>query len=353
LVVSDEHPVASGPACPGSGQDGLPARPAGERRTPVVVRVARVVTGGAVTGLCLVLVWWWAIGGTWLIVSTPSMGTDAPVGTLLWVAPTDIGDIGIGDVITFRRPLVGPGVSKEAIAAEAASPRTYTHRVIARNHDGTLRTKGDINAGKDPWHVDQRDLVGRVEARWQGIGWLVKALPLLLLGGIAMWVATALFASTRARAPLRVLGIAGLVAVAIYVHNPLFGATKLSFVPIGEAGARATYVGTGLLPMRLEAEGVEPVLVHNGHKESIVVPHEDDDGEFRVTVVPTIPWVAWVVVAAGCLAPAVWSMIAGVEGASARRARVVSARQPVHHAAGEHEGQPGEGRQEAVAAGDR
>jgi signal peptidase I len=284
------------------------------RATPVIGRVARVALGSAVTVLCVVLVWWWATGGTWLIVSTPSMGRYAPVGSLLWVRPTDIGDIRTGDVVTFTTPKAGRG-------SGTRPTQTYTHRVVARYLDGTLETKGDINAAKDPWPVHQGDLVGRVEVRWWGIGWLVKALPLLFLGGIAWWVLTAALASGRSRAPLRVLGAAVLAAVALNVYQPLFGATRLSFVGLGPPGARATYVGTGLLPVRLEADDVPAVLVHAGDEQSIVVPREDAAGRFQVRVVPMIPWQTWLVVAAACLAPALWSVIVGAEPPPGRHGR--------------------------------
>jgi hypothetical protein len=268
-----------------------------------------VVAGGAVTALCVALVWWWAIGGTWLTVSTPSMGRAAPVGTLLWVQPADDGDIGVGDIITFRTPAEW----MSATGTDAEHEQTYTHRVIARDPDGSLQTKGDMNAAADPWRVREGDLVGRVAARWWSVGWLVEALPLLVFGGIAWWVLTAVLASGRSRAPLRVLGSAVLVATAIYLYNPLFGATQLSFVPLGDPGARATYVGTGMMPVRLEADDTSPVLVRTGDERSIVAPHANGDGRYQVRVVPTIPWQTWVVVAAGCLAPAMWSVIVGVD----------------------------------------
>jgi signal peptidase I len=257
------------------------------------------VAGVALVGLCVVLVSWWAIGGRWLIVRTPSMGTYAPVGTLLWVKPANINRIHVGDVITFH-PAELPSL-------------TVTHRVAARNSDGTLQTKGNLNTAIDPGRVDQQHLVGRVAARWPGVGWLVRALPLLLLGGIGWWALTGFLASRRSRAPLRVLGASVIVAIAIYVYNPLFGAEQLSFTPLGLPGAQATYVGTGLLPVKLTAEGAPSVLVHDGQKRSIVVARPGHDGRFHVTVVPTIPWITWTIIAAGCLAPAVWSVIVGVE----------------------------------------
>lgn len=312
---------ARDPSRPDTGQDGPPAHAAATRSprgTPVVSRVARLVIGGALTALCIALVWWWAIGGTWKTVSTPSMGRAAPVGTLLWVQPVDTGDVEVGDVITFRTPA---GWMAET-GTDAVHQQTYTHRVVGQNSDGSLRTKGDVNASEDPWSVQDGDIVGRVAARWWNVGWLVDALPLLIFGGIAWWVLTAVLASSRSRAPLRVLGAAVLAAAAIYLVNPLFGATQLSFVPLGEPGAEATYVGTGMMPVRLEADGARAQVIAAGDERSIVAPRADDDDRYRVRVVPTIPWQTWVVVAAACLAPAVWSVIAGVEPAPAHGRRV-------------------------------
>jgi hypothetical protein len=296
------------------------------RRKPVPVRIARVVAGGLVVALCAVLVSWWAIGGRWFIVRTPSMGTYAPVGALLWVKPVNINNVHVGDVITFRTPPIGAGSSARTTAALKYPSQIYTHRVVARDPDGTLQTKGDLNLGTDPWRIDQQHLIGQVMAAWPGVGWLVGALPLLIPGAIAWWVLTGVLASKRSRAPLRVLGAAALVAAALYVYNPLFGAEQLSFVPLGPAGARATYVGTGLMPVRLVAEGVNSVLVHAGEARSIVAAHLGQGGHYQVKVQPTVPWQTWVVVAALGFAPAVWSAIVGVappppEGGEARHRR--------------------------------
>jgi hypothetical protein len=278
------------------------------------------VLGLALVSVCAVAGWWWATGGTWLTVRTPSMGQAAPVGTLLWVRPTDIGDVHVGDVVTFRTPTRvnrGAGVTSPPIELRE---QTYTHRVVGRHPDGALQTKGDLNAGPDPWHTDQQHLVGRVTASWPGAGWLVRALPLLILGGIAWWVITGLLASRRSRAPLRVLGAAGVVAAAIYIYNPLFGASQLFFAQLGPQEAKATYVGTGLMPLRLEAEGVPPQVVHLGEQRSIVT-NLDESGRYQVKVVPTIPWQTWPIIAGACLVPAVWSVIVGVDTPPPRRRR--------------------------------
>src|SRR5262245_18950348 len=119
MATTNEPTGEGGPARPAHGHDGspahardgpAPARPAPHvRPAPALVRVARVAAATAVTGLAALLVWWWATGGTWEIVSTPSMGRAAPVGTLLWVKPTEIDDIRVGDVVTFHTPPIGTG----------------------------------------------------------------------------------------------------------------------------------------------------------------------------------------------------------------------------------------------------
>jgi len=283
--------------------------------------MARLVAGATLVALCAVSIWWWAIGGRWYIVRTPSMGTYAPVGTLLWVKPARIRDTHIGDVITFHPPPIGVGTHGRTNPGVRVISQTYTHRVVARDPDGTLQTKGDLNGVRDPWRTDQGHLVGRVTARWPAVGWLVEAFPVLVPGALLLWVLTSLFASNRARVPWRVVGTALLVATAIYVYNPLFGARQVSFVPLGRAGAKATYVGTGLMPIRLQAQGAHPVLVHAGQERSIVATQPGQLGLFQVHVVPTIPWQTWVVIASACLAPAVWSVIVGVEPPPAHRRR--------------------------------
>ena len=47
---------------------------------------------------------WLVSGGRWMIVETPSMGTQAPVGSLLWVSHAEISTLQAGDFITFRPP---------------------------------------------------------------------------------------------------------------------------------------------------------------------------------------------------------------------------------------------------------
>ncbi|MBE7163661.1 MAG: S26 family signal peptidase, partial [Williamsia herbipolensis] len=136
-------------------------RPQRVRTVLLSIVVAGVLAAVAYVGMFV------AHGGRWFVVETPSMGTEAPVGTLLWVEPVKPADLHVGDFVTFRRP---------------DSAETYSHRIREIHADGTISTKGAITA-PDPWTLKASDVVGRVEKRWWGIGWLVDALPILVIGG--------------------------------------------------------------------------------------------------------------------------------------------------------------------------
>lgn len=76
--------------------------------------------------------------------STMLTGSMAPLinpGDVVVTVPTPVNDIRVGDVITYHIPV--------------EDHRVETHRVteVLRNPDGTtaVRTKGDANAGEDPW----------------------------------------------------------------------------------------------------------------------------------------------------------------------------------------------------------
>src|SRR5690348_5650315 len=95
--------------------------------------------------ITVALVGWRVHGGRWVRVETPSMGTEAPVGTLLWVAPVDPSTLRSGDLITFRAPRNGA---------------IYSHLVETVHADGTLSTRGRISA-VDPWRLPPEAVVGK------------------------------------------------------------------------------------------------------------------------------------------------------------------------------------------------
>jgi hypothetical protein len=231
---------------------------------------------------------WRAQGGRWERVETPSMGTVAPVGTLLWVKPVAFDRLRVGDFVSFHPP-GRPGV-------------TYSHRVYAVHADGTLSTKGVIPA-PDPWRLTRADVIGRVQMRWWGVGWLIAAAPILLGGPVLVLTVRALVGADW-KLPVAVLLGSLVITVAIVVHRPLLNAQQLSFAPARTGGADATYVGTGLLPVRLSAHEGESVVMRDGQVGRVHVAVADSGHRFRIELAPAVPWWLWGGLVLGCFVPA-------------------------------------------------
>ena len=253
------------------------------------VMVATVIT-------CVVAAGAWRLtGGRWERVETPSMGTVAPVNTLLWVEPVRFGDLRVGDIITFHPP-GDPSV-------------TYSHRVAVVHEDGSVGTTGEISA-PDPWRLGPADVVGRVVMRWQGVGWLVVAAPILLVG-VAVVLLLRRLSATSWRLPVTIIGVSLVLSVAIVVHRPFVQAEKLGFAA-APGGARASYVSTGLLPLRLRAHDGPYVDLRDGQVGSVLVTRKDSTGRYGVTLHPHIPLWWWLLLVGGCFVPALWAAVVGV-----------------------------------------
>lgn len=277
-----------------SGRTG--ARTAGRRW----LRLAGAATALAVAGLLAFAVVWRIEGGRWERVDTPSMGTVAPVGTLLWVEPVAFDQLRVGDFITFHPP--------------GRAGETYSHRVYRIDPDHTIETKGVIPS-PDPWRLSAGDVVGRVAMRWWGMGWLVRAAPVLIVGGlIAGAVLSWLRWSGRARWRLPAAIVLGslVLTVAITWYRPFVNAQQISFAARPGGGADATYVGTGLLPIRLQAHEGPYVDLRAGQVGTVHVSQADPQHKLRVTLGPAVPFWFWVALVLACFLPALWSLVVGL-----------------------------------------
>ena len=274
------------------------------------VRWVRAATWAALAlliGLIAFCGIWRLEGGRWVRVETPSMGMTAPVGTLLWVKPTDFHHLRVGDFITFHPP--------------GHQDVTYSHRVYRINGDGTISTKGVIPA-PDPWKLTSADLVGKVEMRWWGVGWLVVAAPILIIGAFVVAAIRALVARDW-KLPVTVLLGSLVVTVAIVWFRPFLNAQQLAFAPDKHGGAVATYVGTGLLPIRLAAHGGRTgtsthgssigasVVMRDGQVGSIRVTQADAQHRLKIDLGPAVPWWVWVCIVVICFVPALLSLLIG------------------------------------------
>lgn len=259
-------------------------------------RIAAWAGVAVLLAITVVLAGWRVHGGRWVRVETPSMGTRAPVGTLLWVKPVPFDSLRPGDLITFTPP--------------GSKGVTYSHEVKKVYPDGTLSTQGRITA-PDPWRIGRADVVGKTVMRWPGVGWLVLAAPVLLLGGALVASVVSRLRNRDARLPIAIVGASLVIVTALVVYRPLTRAERLSFVPAG-SGARATYVSTGMLPVKLAAKGAHPVVLSDGQVGSVLAEHAtgvESGKQFSVSVRPAVPFDLWLGLVVCCFVPGIVSTV--------------------------------------------
>ena len=237
-----------------------------------------------------------ALGGgmRWFVVETPSMGTAAPVGALVITAPD--AQPTPGTVIAFTPP---------------GTPRVYTHRVLAVEADGDLRTKGDVNASPDPWTVAPTAVLGHAVAILPGAGYLVRGLPGLIAGGMLVWAGTLLIRRRDQRAAARVIGVHLVATVVVLWLHPFVRVVLLATETAAD-GVRASMVSTGLLPVRLvDSAGTVLAQLSAGHPEVVSLP-ASASARGHVLAVPDLGPVAQGALIAVALLPALIVFLVGL-----------------------------------------
>lgn len=243
---------------------------------------------------------WHLTGGRWFVIRTASMGQAGPVGTLVLTRPTSIAATHVGDIISFHAP---------------GSGEVYTHRVVAKTPAG-LRTQGDANAVPDSWALTNTNLIGKVTHRWWGVGWILRALPLVLLCLAVLWLLTALIPHAW-RSPTRLAGAALTFAFASLVLHPWLGVEKIDVVPADGGGARIRVVSTGILPIRVTGgAGNGSVRLVDGQVGTILVRHPAANGAYHLDPSLSLSLGWWIAVIAVCLVPLAWTTLVGLSPAS-------------------------------------
>ncbi len=59
------------------------------------------------------------------------------------------------------------------VATFTYNGEVITHRLVARNADGTFSTKGDGNSSNDPWTIAPSKVIGGVVAAPKTVGWWI------------------------------------------------------------------------------------------------------------------------------------------------------------------------------------
>lgn len=253
--------------------------------------VAALVLAG-----CAVLAGLWWNGLRWRTVSTPSMAESAPVGTLLITAPAK--HVHVGEFIVFHPP--------------TAPKLTYAHRVYSIAPDGSIQTKGDLNAAPDPWTLPPQSVPARVVARLWGVGWLLRALPILLAGLLAVLTLGHYCLRPDSRLPAEVLLSSLVTALTLLWLQPLVRADVLS-MQVNRGSGSAALVGTGLLPIRASAPGASPMVLRPGQSGVLTGVRVGPESHFSVHIAPALNLGLWLVLALCWLLPLIVLLAVGVE----------------------------------------
>lgn len=253
-----------------------------------VAAIAAVLFAGAVLFL--------SSGGRWFVVETPSMGEAAPVGTLVLDLPVDASTLRVGDVVSFETP-ANPGV-------------VYTHRIIDVDADGGLHTRGDVNGATDPWTLTQDDIVGAPILLVPHLGWLFRAVPLLLIGTLVVWTFTNAFTDRATRSCLRIAGGALTTAYAGFVLKPFVNVTTITNSS-DRSSVEATIVSSGMFPVRVEAQGGTSVHLVDGQVGRVVIHELTKNGQYHLTSNIDLGPVGWALLIVACLVPLVLCLAVG------------------------------------------
>lgn len=255
-------------------------------------RVVSVALIGIAILVVLVGGLFYANGGRFFIIQTPSMAEYAPVGTLVLSTPENFSEVKAGDMILFKPP---------------ATDTAYFHRVENVTSDG-LETKGDLNGTVDPWRVNAGDLIGKELLHIQNLGFLLRVAPFLIVGGVALQLITRYFASRYYRFPLRFSGWYLLLSAAGFFSKPYFNATLVSQAVDGER-ATTTFVSTGVFDVMGTAIGGSSAVAEPGKLATVVSNFANDEGLYNVLLKPHLEIQDWIVVISIWILPLVACLI--------------------------------------------
>ena len=253
------------------------------------------VWGALAAAAVIIAAIFWISGGRWFIVESPSMGQAAPVGTLVLSTPVSIGELSVGDIITFVPP---------------TTTEVYTHRIVKVGADG-LTTRGDINGATDPWVVAQTDIVGQATTVLPGVGWLLRSIPFLVLGSIFVWFLSGFLRTALRRSISRILGFSLVVSLTAFILRPFVGVTILELAT-GQSGAEATVVSTGLLPIRVQAIGGSFVDLVSGQVGRLNIPGLLDNGSYQLGSTLNLSLLGWILFVLACATPLLWCLVVGL-----------------------------------------
>ncbi|HEX7354780.1 MAG TPA: S26 family signal peptidase [Mycobacteriales bacterium] len=232
--------------------------------------------------LALLLAVGWVSGWRAQDLTSASMGTAAPVGTLVISRPIAPSQIRVGDIVAFHPP--------------GQPHTTFVHRVVAIHHPGPaaqLSTHGDLSGSVDPWTLPATAVIGTAAVRIPAVGWLLRMLPWLTLGAGSVLALSVPFGNEGRRAA-QIAGFSLITVVAVWHFHPLTGIETISSGPTRH-GAQATVVATGILPVKVTAlhHAAGASLLQAGHIGTVRATALDSRGAMSLAVTPHLTGWWW------------------------------------------------------------
>lgn len=240
--------------------------------------------------VALALTWggWLVSGGGLYLVGSPSMGTVAPVGSLVAtqpLAPSAV--LRVGEIVMFE--------------PHGGRSSTYVHRIYQILPKGEYLTKGDLNQGPDPWVITRSDIVGTPQAIIPAIGWIYKCATWLFLGAAVLLI-VALYVGERQRRWILALGPAVLLAVPLLWYRPLIGGFLYGSGRRGRLVA-ANIIDTGILPVHFTPTGGDVVHAVPGQEVLVTGRTPKHPSVLHIRINVALPWWGWALVILACLTP--------------------------------------------------
>ncbi len=200
-------------------------------------------------------------GLRFFIVETPSMGTTAPVGSLVVVQPH--ATYGIGDIASYRH-----------------KDRVYTHRIVDKTDQGFI-FKGDINEATDALPVNQAEIVGGAVFIGKDLGFVIEAIPMLLVGGAIVYGLTLIpRVPVSWRWQIRLIGWSLVANFVSLWFRPWVNMVMMGYVAQGD-GVGMHLVNTGVFPVR-----VLGTVLQSGQDAVVTQTVVDASGTY--TVIPEL-----------------------------------------------------------------
>jgi signal peptidase I len=257
---------------------------AGPKRA--VVRISTIIFGVVLALLLAFGGIWLATGGKYYIMSTPSMSPALPVGALVLTQPYSQAKVAVGTIIVFQPP--------------DKTVRTYTHRVIAITPLG-YKTKGDAEMQTDAWTIPFANVKGIVVQSLPGIGWLLRALPWLLIG-LLLVIALAALVPWRWGVFTPLLAVVIVILIPLIVLKPLVRGQLVEKVD-GVKFVTARVVNTGLLPLKFTPVGHPGVHIAAGHWYDFKFPQGQKAQQFSINARVDLTLTGWIILGLLCLLP--------------------------------------------------